>query len=174
MRKYVVLILLLFFSLADVSAIDCWNYPQCAGKNAVVIETTFTGVSFTASSFSSAWFARLPEICIDYMLPVGLPFSVGLFFDIPNPNLKHIGTRIGYHINLDVKGLDWYFLYCFDFGFLRNGTLVSHGDTPVDGPLWWDFRTGLRYEFRTFCLYLETGFKFQSINFGIAIRLGGS
>jgi hypothetical protein len=95
---------------------------------------------------------------------------VGVFLKTPDPNLRHFGVRLGYHINLDEPNLDVYALYVFDLGFLRNDTLIEHNDEPVE-MLLYDFRAGIRYRFATFCIFIETGFKMQSINFGISLKL---
>jgi hypothetical protein len=160
--KHIILTLFLIIATATLHAYDL--YPQAAPKHAFILSTNFAQVSWT-EGFS----AYLPEFTIDYVQPFYIPLSVGFFLKTPNPNLKSFGLRVAYHINTNIKPLDLYLAYVFDFGFLRNQTLSAHGDTPVV-PRFWDFRAGIRYEFRAIGLYIETGFKLQSLNLGISLR----
>jgi hypothetical protein len=156
---------LLFLQAAAVSAINLWRYSETAEKN-----TWFLGGA-AAVSLTGGIEALLPEFHIDYMLPVGLPFSLGAYFKTPAPNLKSFGLRAGYHIDLDNEYADLYAVYVFDFGFVRNTTLIRHGDEAQD-IRWFDFRAGIRWRFGRFmCMYAETGWKLQSMYFGISVKL---
>jgi len=162
------LIFILFFSAAELSAfnLNLWRHPEIAEKNSVLCDVGFT------LEFADFEFNFLPlYIKIDYMLPVLLPVSVGVFFITPDPNLKHFGLRVGYHFDINDPYTDIYLLYTFNFGFLRNDTLLEYNDTPV--PLnFFDFRFGVRRFFGSFFgLGIETGFKLEFITISISIKI---
>jgi hypothetical protein len=158
---------LLFFILVQsgLPALDFWQYPEAADKNAV-----FLDLRSNVLSFSEGFRLTLPEFSADYVLPVGLPFSIGAYFKTPDPNLKSFGLRLGYHINIDDPNTDIYLLYIFDFGFLRNDVLLEYNDEAQEIH-WYDFRAGIRYEFGLFCLALESDYKLQGLNISISLKL---
>lgn len=164
-KHWVPAVILFFLQAMTVPAINLWRYSETAGKN-----TCFLGGA-AAVSLTGNLEALLPEFHFDYMLPVGLPFSLGAYFKTPAPNLKSFGLRAGYHIDLDNEYADLYAVYVFDFGFVRNTTLVRYGDEAQDIH-YFDFRAGMRWRFGRFmCMYAETGWKLQSMYFGISIKL---
>jgi hypothetical protein len=162
-------LLLLFTSLALVApSLPAWNifeWPEAADKNSVTLDTLFAGISF-----SDGPQIFRPVFSMDYVIPIVLPFSIGAYFATPDPNLKSFGTRLGFHVNLNVPKLDLYALYVFDFGWIRNPKLREYGDEEQEIH-WYDFRIGIRYTFNVIGLFIETGFKLQSINAGISLQL---
>jgi hypothetical protein len=164
--KAFILITVLSLAAAPLGALDFWLYPEAADKSALFVDGMAASLSF-----SDGFHVFLPEFHIDYLIPLGLPFSLGLFFQTPDPNLKSFGLRAGYHINLNKENVDLYALYVFDFGFTRNGELEKYGDEKQE-PRYYDFRAGLRNRFGRFvCLCVETGFKLQSFYVGLSIKL---
>jgi hypothetical protein len=143
-------------------------HSEIAGKNTVFLDV---GIPFHFDDFG---FNPLPlEIRIDYMLPFTVPLSAGIYLSTPYPNLKTFGVRTAYHFNINNPNTDIYIVYCFNFGFLRNNTLMRYNDTPVD-VRYFDFRAGVRYFFGklgSFGLAVETGFKFQSVIALITIKI---
>lgn len=166
---------LFFFSLLLVPAsmlsaldvISFWRHSVIAGKNAVFADVGIAPLMFVNSEFSV-----LPlEIRVDYLPPLPLPFSVGVFFKTPFPNLKSFGLRLGYHFDLYDTLTDLYFLYSFDFGFVRNDILKAYNDTPV-AVNYYDFRLGIRRFFSSwFGVAVETGFKFESIFILLSLKI---
>ena len=126
-----------------------------------------------AASFSFGEGFRTPpaELQLDYLLPLGLPFSAGVYCKVPDPNLKSFGIRAAYHIDLESENLDLYCFYVFDLGFLRNDLLLEYGDQAQEIRRY-DFRIGVRRKFGRFlCLSIESGFKLQSVHFGLSLKL---
>jgi len=155
-------------SALDLPALDLWRYPQAAEKHSIFIDAAIAPLSFTHLSSYNVFPL---EFRIDYMLPVGLPFSAGLFMKTPHPNLKHFGTRLGYHFDVRNPKTDLYVLYVFDFGFLRNDVLKEYNDIPA--PLhFFDFRLGVRRMFGSwFCVAAETDFKVLGIVFLLSFKV---
>jgi hypothetical protein len=159
--------LFLLIPRTGAGALEPWLNPELAGRHAVFVDVALSPIVFADLSLPG-----LPlEIRIDYLLPVGLPFSAGLFMKTPYPNLKSFGLRLAYHVDVRDAKTDLYGAYVFDVGFVRNGILGKYEDTPT--PLhYFDFRVGVRRAFGPwFCLGAETGFKFQSILLFVSIKL---
>jgi hypothetical protein len=155
----------LLAAVFSLHAFDLWQYPEMAGEN-----TVFIG-GFAAALTKEGFTVPLPEFHLDYLLPLGLPVSAGAYFLTPDPNLKSFGVRAAYHFNLDDENTDLYFLYVFDFGFIRSEILLRYGDEAQE-KRYYDFRAGVRRRFGRFvCLCIETGFKLQSVRFGVSIKL---
>jgi hypothetical protein len=159
---------LLLYAAASASAFNVWRHPEIAEKNSM-----FADVALAPLVFNPEFdFPILPiEVRLDYMPPLKLPFSVGLFFKTPNPNLNSFGTRLGYHLDLDNPWLDLYFLYVFDFGFIRNNILRKYNDSTV--PVhFYDFRAGIRYFFSSnIAVAAETDFKVFGIILMLSIKI---
>jgi hypothetical protein len=156
---------------AALPAQSLWRYPEAAGKNALFVDVAIAPLSFKdVDSFS-----LFPlEARADYVLPVGLPISAGLFMKLPSPaspNLKSFGVRLAYHFDVRDPKTDLYFMYAFDFGFTRNGILAQYNDTPA--PVhWFDFRLGVRRLLGGwFCFSAETDFKALGLVFALSIKL---
>ena len=163
---YALLLLLLLLPSSFLPALDLWQYPEAADKNALFLSGQLARLSFTDGF--SVW---PPELTFDYLLPFGLPVSLGAFMAVPEPNLKHFGARAAYHFDIHSKNIDLFFMYVFDFGWLRNDLLIEYGDEPVE-IVYYDFRAGVRRLFGKYiALSIETGHKLQNINFGISIKI---
>lgn len=159
-------ILILTFALSSVPLCAFTLYPEIADENAV-----FVGLSSPYLSFTDGFGLTPPCLSIEYVIPGGLPLSLGAFIQTPEPNLKHFGVHAAYHININERLTDLYILYRFDFGWIRNNLFIQYNDTPVDLNLY-DFRAGVRRFFgRRFALVLETGFHFLSINLSLSLKL---
>jgi hypothetical protein len=155
-------------AISNLSALDVnlWQHSEIAGKNTVFIDAGFP------IPLRNPEFNILPVIIrIDYMLPFPLPVSAGVFMITPDPNLKHFGFRLGYHFDLLKPSTDFYLLYSFNIGFIRNDALIEHNDTPVKANCY-DFRLGVRYFFGSlFGLTVETGFKLESIIILLSLKI---
>jgi hypothetical protein len=158
--------LLLLCIAGNSFALDFWQHPEAAEKNAL-----FLDIRFSTVSFSDGVTPFYPECVLEYLPPLFLPFSIGIYVKTPAPNLKSFGLRFGYHINLGDEKTDLYALYVFELGFLRKDILEHYNDTAP--PLrYYDFRAGVRRRVgRYICLSLESDFKFQGIIIGISLKL---
>ena len=152
---------------AALPAFDLWQHPEAAERNSL-----FASASGPALSISGGFELQLaPQFSLDYMLPVRYPFSLGAFFKTPSPNLKSFGARIAYHINLDEARTNAYFLYVFDFGFIRNDLLARYDDERQPFRFF-DFRFGLRRRINHFLfIQIESDFQFQGIVLGLSAKL---
>ncbi|MDR2661833.1 MAG: hypothetical protein LBC31_02415 [Treponema sp.] len=159
-------VFLLLAAASAGNALDLWQYPEMADRNAL-----FTGGFAAEFSVTEGFALPPPEFYLDYLLPAGLPVSLGAYFVTPRPNLTSFGLRAAYHIDLGNENVDLYALYVFDLGFLRSDTLRRYGDEARE-LRYYDFRAGVRRRFGRFvCLTVETGFKLQSVRFGISVKL---
>ena len=156
--------LLLFSSSVSFSAraFDIWQYPLAADRDSV-----FAG--FFAATFafdfqdpaSSAFAFDYPEFFIDYVLPIGLPFSLGVSFDSLRLDQFGIGFRPAYHVNFDVPSFDVYAMYTVNLDISEVRMVLNHG-----------FRLGFRYIFWGLLFVdVEVGYRFESIKFGLGLRL---
>jgi hypothetical protein len=152
---------------AALPALDLWRHPEIADKKSL-----FADVGLAPLVFDGLKFPILPlELRLDYLPPLPLPFSVGLFFKTPFPNLRSFGTRIAYHLDLDDPKTDLYFLYVFDCGFIRNDILKDYNDEPVDIHFF-DFRVGVRYFFGPFIgLAVESDFKVGGVIVMLSVKI---
>jgi hypothetical protein len=167
-RTNIISTTLLLCAAATAPAFNIWNHPEIAEKNSLFADVALAPLVF----YPQFDFPVLPmELRLDYMPPISLPFSVGLFFKTPNPNFKSFGTRIAYHLDLDNPKIDLFFVYVFDFGFIRNNILVKYNDTPVTVH-YYDFRAGVRYFFQSrIALAVETDFKVFGIILMLSIKI---
>ena len=178
MKKLLKLLLLpsaLLFSAPGLPALEVmnlWRHSEIAGKNSVFADIGFAPLMLENVADSLAAFEIFPlDVRLDWLPPIPLPFSAGVFFKTPNPNLRSFGVRLAYHFDLLDPFTDLYFLYSFDFGFLRNDLLEQFNDEPAEAA-WHDFRAGVRRFFgRRVGVALESGFKFQSVIFLITIKI---
>jgi len=160
----------LILTAAAACALDIggfWRHPEIADKNSLFADA---GISFPILSPDS--FSPLPvRVRIDYLPPLPLAFSFGIFVDTPNPNIKSFGIRAAYHINVFAPKTDVYLLYSFNFGFLLKKTLYDYNDEPP--PLrFFDFGFGVRYFFFSFIgLSLETDFKLERLFISLSFKL---
>jgi hypothetical protein len=154
-------------ALHAFEVMNVWRHSEIAGKNSV-----FCDIGLAPLAFDGLDFPILPaDIRIEYLPPFPLPVSFGFFFKTPHPNLKSFGLRSAYHFDLLDDVTDFYFVYSFDFGFLRNDLLIEYDDTPANKYLY-DFRIGVRRFFgQGIGLVVETGFHFESIIFLLSIKI---
>ena len=170
MKKYLLFFVLLLPAAFDLPAMDgiyLWRHSEIAGKNSV-----FADIGLAPLCFENFEFSVLPiEARVEWMLPLPLPFSLGVFLKTPYPNLKSFGLRLAYHFDLLDPRTDFYLAYSFDFGFVRNDILAEHNDTPAE-IYWYDFRLGVRHFFGSrFGLAVESGFKFESVVLMLSIKI---
>ena len=160
--KIFFLSLLVLAAGTNAKAIDFWQYPEMAERNSI-----FVGFSPVTFSFARGSPSRSvhPEVYIDYMLPIGFPLSVGISGRFFSSELWGIGIRPAYHINFEDENLNIYIMYTLkaDFGKINGEDFIY---------LEWGAGVGIRRRFgRFFCLMIETGFRLQTINIGIAVKL---
>jgi hypothetical protein len=158
---------LIFSAFSPLGALDLWSHPEAAEKNSLFLDIHAAGLSFK-SGFAAG--LETLEFHAEYLPPLPLPLSFGVFLKAPNPNLKSFGTRVGYHLNLLDRKTDLYFFHRFDFGFIRNNLLLKYGDTatPVH---FYDFRFGLRRVFNQYlALVLEADYKASGFSFGLSFK----
>jgi hypothetical protein len=121
----------------------------------------FAGGLVAFFSFAEYFSVQYPELYVDYLLPVGLPFSFGASTTILDPDTTRFGLRIGYHVNLDDEHTDVYALYTLDYVSDAEGRFLEYGG-----------RIGIRRLLGDYiCVTLETGFRLLTVNFGISIKL---
>ena len=156
--KIFFLILLIFLSVFSPGALDLWQYPEMADRNSI-----FAGVFVT--SFSTVYdnYFKIPdpEVHLDYVLPVGLPFSMGLSLRAFEYNYFSLGLRPGYHINLNNAVTDLYFLYTIDLVFRGDFIYLEYGG-----------RIGLRRRLGRFLIFqAESGHGLRSLNLGLSFKI---
>jgi hypothetical protein len=160
--KVMLFIFILAVTVMNMSAIDIWRHPEMAEKGSFFAGLFAASFEFSFADWSDHAFKLFfPEAFLDCMLPVGLPFSFGVSVKALEPNIFGLGIRPAYHINLNDENSDLYVMYVVTFDFMSGYGIIEYGG-----------RAGFRRRFGSFfCLSVETGFKLQSINFGIAIKL---
>lgn len=155
--------------LPDAGAISVYSNPEIAEENSLFINLRLAGVSLQGD-FD---FLQL-EASADYVLPIPLPLSLGMFITAPSfrePNLKHFGPRAAFHIDIGKENTGLYFFYSLDLGWIRNAELEAAGWDPVEKRRY-DFRAGVRFFFRkNIGMFIESGYKFLSVSFGLSLKL---
>jgi hypothetical protein len=166
-RAAVFITSLLVLCAFRLPALNLWRHPEIAEKN-----TVFADLGMAPLVFDGLEFPVLPlEVRVDYLPPLPLPFSAGLFFKTPHPNLKSFGARLAYHLDIYNSKTDLYFAYVFDCGFIRNSLLEEYNDDPVQ-PHYYDFRVGVRYFFGRFVgIAVESDFKAGGVIFMLSIKI---
>jgi hypothetical protein len=160
-KKFLFFILILLVP-SKIFAIDFWRYNELADRYSIFVGAHFAGVSFSFDPTDVNFDFFMPEIFITYVLPVGLPFSMGLSVRPLDSDTFGIGLRPAYHFNFNVPNLDVYLMYIVDIDISNTGVTVTH--SPA---------IGARYRFGRFPLIptIETGFMFRSIKLGFSLRL---
>lgn len=170
MKNNTALFVFLFLSLAPPSnALDIvgfWRHSEIAEKNSVFIDL---GIPV---QFAAPYARPLPvNVRVDYMPPLPLPFSAGIFFDTPYPNLRSFGVRAGYHLNIFDPLTDIYAVHSFNCGFLITRKLYEYNDRPPPVRLF-DFRLGVRHFFsQIFGVSVETGYKLENVFISLSLKL---
>jgi hypothetical protein len=102
-------------------------------------------------------------VCLDYVLPIGLPFSLGASLRPFSQELFNAGMRPAYHINLDSEIIDFYLMYPFNL-------YVSSDDSVLH--LKYGAGAGIRIRLKNFFFVsIETGPSLESICLGVSIKL---
>ncbi|GBU28242.1 hypothetical protein R84B8_01800 [Treponema sp. R8-4-B8] len=150
---------------ADFSAI--WRHPQIADKNSIFLDAALPPFLFDDFQFNF-----LPiELRLEYFPPLPFPIAIGVFMKTPNPNLKSFGLRASWHFNVADRFTDFYVVYSYDLGWLRNDLLAEYNDSPAE-EFYFDFRFGFRRFFGTlFGLSVESGFHFESLIITLSIKI---
>ena len=165
MSKRLTLLFILFVVICtiQVSGVDFWRYPEAADRGAIFAGAFGPSVSFSLSNIRSFNYQlNFPELYLDYVLPIGLPFSFGFSLRPFQGGILGVGIRPAYHINLRNPRLNFYIMYALDVSVSADYLLLEYGG-----------RAGIRYRFGNsiFCINIETGFKLQSIKIGAALKL---
>jgi hypothetical protein len=152
----------LFVVVLPVSSFDLWQYSVAADKGTIFAGVFAANFAFDFNNPPDSKFSfDHPDFYIDYILPVGLPFSLGLSLDSLHTDQYGFGVRPGYHINFDVPNLDIYIMYTTDVDISKTKMVLDHG-----------VRLGLRYVFNDlFCVCVETGYRFERLLFGVSVKL---
>jgi len=102
---------LLFLFLEACFAIDFWQYPEAADKGSIFASCFAGSFEITSPGFDGMELSFFsPEFCLDYVLPIGLPFSFGASFRAEDSRFA-FGLRPSYHVNLDIEWLGFYVMY---------------------------------------------------------------
>jgi hypothetical protein len=128
MSKKFLFVFLLFFLIFEAAfAIDFWQYPEAADKGSIFAGVYMASLSFSAPSIDGidcSFFG--PEFCLDYVLPIGLPFSLGVSFQ-PMTESFSFGLRPAYHINLDIEWLGLYLMLPMSATFSEKALTFHYG-----------------------------------------------
>jgi len=163
-NKFILLFifLILFSGASKVYSFDIWQNPEMAEKYSVFVGGFAASFAYSYTQLGAFRFGlTYPEIFLDFMLPLPLPFSLGFSINPLKPSVFGVGIRPGYHINLNDPNLDIYALYVLDVEFTED----------VSALLEWYPAIGLRRRFGIFCINVETGFMGKSLLIGFSIKL---
>jgi hypothetical protein len=164
MNKKFPAIFFVFFALIvfSASAFDFWQYPEAADKGSVFAGAHAASIAFNIRNIKDVRFkVYFPEFCLDYVLPIGLPFSLGATLKPFEKGIFGIGIRPAYHINFGLENLDAYVMYAVSFDFRSSYGVLEYGPA-----------LGMRYRiFSFFCLSMETAFMMKAVNFGVSLKL---
>ena len=153
----------LFFLAPRAGAMDFWQYPEAADRNSIVAGGFAASLSFSLPDVRSFRFAfGFPEIFVDYVLPVGLPFSFGASVKPVESGKFGVGLRPAYHLNLNMPALDVYLAYPVTLDFSEDEfALLQYG-----GAL------GFRWNaLSVLWLCVETGWRLRGVSIGVAVKL---
>jgi len=127
-KRFLFVFLLLSLFLESSFALDFWQYPEAANENSIFINAFAASLEFSSPGIDGLDFSFLsPEFSLDYLLPIGLPFSFGLFILPLGEDFFGFGIRPGYHINLDVDLLDLYAVYPVSFVIHEKALSFHYG-----------------------------------------------
>jgi hypothetical protein len=131
------------------------NYSIFAGCFPASLAFSYTSLGDFKFDLSS------PKIFLDVMLPLALPFSLGVSIEPLTHGAFGIGARPGYHINFNDPNIDVYFLYSLYLEFIEDTSAY----------LEWTPAIGIRRRFGFFCINIETGFMAKSLLIGFSLKL---
>ena len=145
-----------------IFSFDFWRYPESADKDSIFAGVFAASLAFSVSDPRDFRFnVYFPEFYVDYILPIGLPFSLGLTLRPLAPDIFGIGIRPAYHINFGIPNLNVYIMYSVTFNLTNRLGILAYGT-----------QIGVRYNlFSLFHIALETGPEMRSLHLGAAIRL---
>jgi hypothetical protein len=171
-KKVLLILLFVFFALSNAGAIDFYSKPECAPGGTIFINLSIMDYSFR---FGEAQSIEYPIFrpSIDWMIPLFPPVTFGAFVAPPDTVIRVVlnyGLRIAYHLDFDNPSSDFYLLYTYDFGYLNNPQLVAKHYKPIPQNFF-DFRAGYRHMFNKFGAFLESGYGFQTLYFGLCLKL---
>jgi len=156
------ILLFLFASISQAYSFDVWQNPEMAEKYSIFTGAFIASFKFSYTSLGDFKFGlSSPEIFFDFMLPLGLPFSLGVSIKPLTSGVFGIGARPGYHINFNDPNFDVYFLYNLYLEFVEDTSAY----------LEWSPAIGIRRRFGIFCINLETGFMAKTLLIGVSIKL---
>jgi len=163
-RAWLFLLLLLLLPRAAFP-FDIWQHPEMAEKDAVFAGAFAASLDFSDFSYDrpdGIKFSLLnPEIFLDFMLPLALPFSLGVSVRPLSDGIFGIRARAGYHVNFGDPNLDAYALYNLYLEFVEDTSAY----------LEWSPAIGFRRRFGIFCISAETGFMAKSLLIGLSLKL---
>ena len=163
MKKRIILIFLIMVFVSNAAfSIDIWQYPESAERSTIFVGALAASLTFSFSDPRDFRFNLfIPEFYIDYVLPAGLPFSIGGSIRPLTPEIFALGLRPAYHINFDVPNLNVYVMYAVHFGITNDFVVIEYGAC-----------IGVRYLiYSIFCLTAETSPRMKSIRFGLVLKL---
>ena len=162
-NKALAIFILLFLSAnAALFSFDIWQNPEMAENYSIFAGCFPLNFAFSYTSLGDFKFDfSSPRVFLDFMLPLGLPFSLGVSISPLARGVFGIGARPGYHVNFNDPNLDIYFLYSLYLEFVEDTSAY----------LEWAPAIGFRRRFGIFCVNLETGFLAKSLLVGFSIKL---
>jgi len=162
MNKRLLLISLSFFLfLKPAFAIDFWQYPEAADKGSIFASAFAASLVISSPGLDGIDFSFIgPDFCLDYVLPIGLPFSFGASFRAEG-DFFAFGLRPSYYINLDTEWLGLYAIYPISFIFLEGAPVIKYG-----------LGIGARARVKDFfCLSAEISPSLKSLLLGASFKL---
>ena len=164
MNKRFFLSVLLFIVLsAKVFSIDFWRYNELADRVSIFAGGYAATIAFRISDPRDyRFFILMPEVFISYVLPIGLPFSLGFSVRPLDEESFTFAFRPAYHINFNIPNLDVYLMFKIETRFTEENITLRYSGA-----------IGARYRFGRFPLIptLETGYRFRTLKIGFSLRL---
>ena len=164
-KRFILLLLLILVVLGNANAaIDFWQYPEMAEKYSIFAGLYVASFYYDTSNWRDSGFSfSSPELFIDFMLPVGLPFSIGVSYRPFTSGVFEASVRPGYHINFDNPNIDFSLVFPFIIEFTDKEPIVFR----------YDFSACFRYRLfnSVACLSVEPAFISRNIFFGVTFKL---
>ena len=161
-KRFIFILLILVFALPALTALDFWRFPESAEPGSIFAGGFVSSFAFSINNPRDFRFQlNFPEFYIDYVMPIGLPFSFGLSLKPMTPDIFALGIRPAYHINFNNPNLNVYVMYTVTFSLTQEFGLLEYGGS-----------IGLRYRVFNFLFFnVETGFRMRFLRLGLAIQL---
>jgi hypothetical protein len=155
--------LLLLANAPGALPFDLWQNPEMAERDTVFVGGFAASFSYSYTQLGAFKFGfSAPEIFFDLMLPLPLPFSLGVSAGLMEPGVLGGGARLGYHVNVGDPNLDVYALYELKLKFVED----------VSAEIEWFPAIGARRKFGSFfCVNLETGSMGKALLIGFSVKL---